>query len=71
MIIGIPKEILDNENRVALTPVGVEAFLKQGHEVRVEKKSLVKVLVLQMTHMKRPVRFYQMILLSCGKSTWS
>ena len=39
MIIGIPKEILDNENRVALTPVGVEAFLKQGHEVRVEKNA--------------------------------
>lgn len=70
MIIGIPKEILDNENRVALTPVGVEAFLKQGHEVRVEKM-LVKVLVLQMTHMKQLVRFYQMTLLSCGKLTWS
>lgn len=36
MRIGIPKEIKNNENRVAITPAGVMAFVKAGHEVRVE-----------------------------------
>jgi alanine dehydrogenase len=30
MIIGVPKEIKNNENRVALTPAGVVCFLKYG-----------------------------------------
>ncbi len=33
MIIGVPKEIKNNENRVALTPAGVAEFKKQGHTV--------------------------------------
>ncbi|HZH58795.1 MAG TPA: alanine dehydrogenase [Metabacillus sp.] len=37
MIIGIPKEIKNNENRVALTPSGVVSFLNAGHTVLVEK----------------------------------
>ncbi|MCL6637175.1 MAG: alanine dehydrogenase [Alicyclobacillus sp.] len=37
MIIGIPKEIKDNENRVAITPAGVHALVNGGHEVRVER----------------------------------
>ncbi|TNJ67173.1 alanine dehydrogenase [Paenibacillus hemerocallicola] len=36
MRIGIPKEIKNNENRVAITPAGVMAMVKAGHEVRVE-----------------------------------
>ncbi|MBG6111161.1 alanine dehydrogenase [Flavobacterium sp. CG_23.5] len=36
MIIGIPKEIKNNENRVALTPAGVAEFKKQGHTVYVQ-----------------------------------
>ncbi len=36
MIIGIPKEIKNNENRVAITPAGVVAFVKQGHQVYVQ-----------------------------------
>ena len=36
MIIGIPKEIKNNENRVALTPAGVAEFKKYGHEVYVQ-----------------------------------
>lgn len=36
MIIGIPKEIKNNENRVALTPAGVAEFKKHGHEVYVQ-----------------------------------
>ncbi|WP_374724549.1 alanine dehydrogenase [Calidifontibacillus erzurumensis] len=37
MIIGIPKEIKDNENRVSLTPAGVYDLVQRGHEVLVEK----------------------------------
>jgi len=36
MIIGVPKEIKNCENRVALTPAGVSEFLKYGHEVYVQ-----------------------------------
>lgn len=37
MIIGVPKELKNNENRVALTPAGVLTFVKAGHSVIVEK----------------------------------
>lgn len=36
MIIGCPKEIKNNENRVALTPAGVMELKKRGHEVYVQ-----------------------------------
>lgn len=36
MIIGVPKEIKNNENRVALTPAGVAEFKKHGHTVYVQ-----------------------------------
>lgn len=36
MIIGIPKEIKNNENRVAITPAGVVHFAKAGHTVIIE-----------------------------------
>lgn len=36
MLIGIPKEIKNNENRVALTPAGVYSLVKQGHDVLIE-----------------------------------
>lgn len=36
MIIGVPREIKNNERRVALTPSGVTAFVNAGHKVLVE-----------------------------------
>ena len=36
MLIGVPKEIKNNENRVALTPAGVTTFLQAGHKVLME-----------------------------------
>ncbi|APC47059.1 alanine dehydrogenase [Virgibacillus halodenitrificans] len=36
MIIGVPKEIKNNENRVAMTPAGVVAIVKAGHQVIIE-----------------------------------
>jgi len=37
MILGIPKEIKSEENRVCMTPAGVEVMVKNGHQVLVEK----------------------------------
>lgn len=36
MIIGVPKEIKNNENRVALTPAGTKELTKRGHTVYVQ-----------------------------------
>jgi len=36
MIIGVPKEIKNNENRVALTPAGALELTKRGHTVYVQ-----------------------------------
>ncbi len=36
MLIGVPKEIKANENRVALLPVGASTLIKNGHKVVVE-----------------------------------
>ena len=36
MIIGVPKEIKNNENRVALTPAGAAELTKRGHEVFIQ-----------------------------------
>ncbi len=37
MIVGVPKEIKNNENRVALTPAGVYELQRHGHTVYVQK----------------------------------
>lgn len=36
MIIGVPKEVKANEDRVALVPAGVESLVSDGHTVLVE-----------------------------------
>lgn len=39
MIIGVPKEIKNNENRVGLTPGGVKMLVDRGHKLLVETKA--------------------------------
>jgi alanine dehydrogenase len=39
MIVGLPREIKDNENRVGLVPAGVAALVSAGHEVVVEHEA--------------------------------
>jgi alanine dehydrogenase len=39
MLIGVPKEIKTNENRVALLPVGAQTLIQNGHKVVVEMKA--------------------------------
>ena len=36
MIVGIPKEVKNNENRVAITPSGVRELKKRGHRVYIQ-----------------------------------
>jgi alanine dehydrogenase len=36
VIVGIPKEVKDNEYRVAATPEGVRELTRAGHDVVVE-----------------------------------
>ncbi|KAF5886363.1 NAD(P) transhydrogenase, mitochondrial-like, partial [Clarias magur] len=37
VLVGVPKEIVKNERRVAVSPAGVEAMVKQGFRVQVEE----------------------------------
>jgi alanine dehydrogenase len=39
MIIGIPKEIKNDENRVGIVPSGVRTLVSYGHEVLIEKNA--------------------------------
>ncbi len=39
MIVGIPREIKNNENRVAITPAGVAALVQHGHTVHIESNA--------------------------------
>ncbi|MFD0959279.1 alanine dehydrogenase [Paenibacillus chungangensis] len=39
MIIGVPKESKNNENRVAITPAGVVSLLQSGHCVNIESNA--------------------------------
>ncbi|MGL5272798.1 MAG: alanine dehydrogenase [Phocaeicola sp.] len=39
MIIGIPKEIKNNENRVSLTPAGARELIQRGHTVYVQENA--------------------------------
>ena len=36
MLIGVVKEIKNNENRVGLTPANVKEYIKHGHQVIIE-----------------------------------
>ncbi|MCX5898581.1 MAG: alanine dehydrogenase, partial [Proteobacteria bacterium] len=37
MLIGIPREIKANENRVSVTPACVADYVRHGHQVLMEK----------------------------------
>lgn len=39
MLIGVPKEIKNNENRIAITPAGVLTLMNAGHEVIIETEA--------------------------------
>jgi alanine dehydrogenase len=39
VLVGIPREVKDNEFRVAITPAGVHELVTQGHQVVVERET--------------------------------
>ena len=39
MIIGVPKEVKNNESRIGLTPDSVETIVKEGHEILIQKNA--------------------------------
>lgn len=39
MIIGVPKEIKNNEYRVAIVPSGIKALIENGHQVMIEQSA--------------------------------
>jgi len=39
MIVGVPKEIKNNENRVALTPAGTQELTRRGHTVYIQTQA--------------------------------
>jgi alanine dehydrogenase len=39
MVIGVPKEIKNNESRVALTPAGAHELIRRGHAVQVQSRA--------------------------------
>src|SRR5687767_621672 len=39
MRIGVPREVKDEEARVAITPIGVAALVAHGHDVAIEKSA--------------------------------
>lgn len=39
MLVGIPREVKNNEFRVAITPAGVHELVRQGHEVVIERNA--------------------------------
>lgn len=39
MLVGVPREIKNNENRVAMTPAGVQELVSRGHHVLIEREA--------------------------------
>ena len=49
MIIGVPSEVKNNENRVGLTPDSAKKIVASGHDVLIQKM-LVQILVFLMNN---------------------
>ena len=67
MIVGIPKEIKNNENRVGMTPAGVNELVKHGHTVYV-RKELERIVVSRIVHTNESERKYWRLLKMCTLS---
>ncbi len=66
MIIGIPKEIKSNENRVAITPVGVSALTSRGHKVFVQEGAGLGSMITDDDYFKAGAE-----MLPTGKDVWT
>jgi len=57
MRVGVPKEIKNNENRVAITPAGVDALRRNGHEVHAEPPEITPTLTARLGRLAGRVVF--------------
>ena len=62
MLIGIPKEIKNNENRVALTPAGVQSLVGRGHRVLIETNAGLDLALLILTMKSKEQKLSQLLL---------
>ena len=53
MIIGVPSEVKNNENRVGLTPSSVKTIVESGHEVKIQSNAGAN---LSLIHISEPTR---------------
>ena len=70
MIVGVPKEIKQDEYRVAMLPVGVEELTRAGHKVLVEALAKLKRSDLCCIIVGDDGRLY-VVSLDQGKELWS
>ena len=55
MIVGLPKEIKDNEYRVGMTPAGVRALTDAGHQVTNVPTTVAQLSIAWVLHQPFPV----------------
>ena len=48
MLVGVPREVKNNEFRVAITPAGVHELTRSGHQVAIEKDAGVGAHVVEL-----------------------
>jgi alanine dehydrogenase len=60
MIIGVPKEIKNNENRVALTPAGTQELVKRGHTVYIRRRQVSAVVLAMRSTQKQAPSYWPM-----------
>ena len=70
MLIGIPKEIKNNENRVALTPAGVHSLVGRGHRVLIETNAGIGSGLLMLTIKSKELKL-SLLLVKPGQLSWS
>ena len=59
MIVGVPKEIKNNEYRVGLTPPSVRELTQRGHQVLVQKNAGGEVLLIEQANFTASVFLHQ------------
>lgn len=58
MVIGVPKEIKNNEYRVGLTPDGVSAYVQAGHSVLESRVLERQLAILILSTLKLVLKFW-------------
>ncbi|VIS36291.1 alanine dehydrogenase [Streptococcus pneumoniae] len=69
MLIGIPKEIKNNENRVALTPAGVHSLVSRGHRVLIETNAGLGSGFTDADYQNKELRL-SLLLVKLGQQSW-